>query len=51
LVAIQNPPPLRVVQVTLPSQFLTHLVTVLAWAMVAAKVMAKKMMAFMADPL
>ena len=40
-------PPLRVVvQVTLPSQFFTHRVTVFAWAKVAAKVIARMMMAF-----
>jgi hypothetical protein len=47
-VALHQNPPLRVVvQVTLPSQFLTHLVVVCAWAKVAAKVMAMMMMAFM----
>ena len=46
----QNPPLRVVVQVTLPSQFFTHLVVVCAWAKVAAKVMAMMKMVFMVSP-
>jgi hypothetical protein len=47
MVLNQNPPLRVVVQVTLPSQFLTHLVVVCAWTVAAAKVMARMIKVFM----